>query len=442
MSIETWMERWRCKGAGIEKLDKLLKYSKTNLLPLAVMAGTWLAANLLVNPVGDFPLNDDFSYGRTVLNLHTLGKLQYDQWLSMTLLTQVLWGAGFCKLFSFSFTVLRISTLVLALGGLAAIYQLCRDLGQSPKIALLATLAVTFNPIFFSLSFTFMTDVPFFAFGAMSTLYYARALRSGKMKWVLWGSFFALAATFVRQQGLMFPLSFGVAWLFLGGLRPKSLAIAAWPLALHLLLFFAFSKWLETSQGLPDGYGDFGKLLRRLDWGIFQQMPLRVGAILAYTGGFLLPLVALLQPSVRFKFPTTFSEIAKLLFPVLAIIACAAVAWHKLPWGNMAYNFGIGPPLLKDGQYFLNTAPTLSDAAILLLKILAFTGAIGLFFVLKKYLPGKLHKADSQRSVMVFALTNMTIYLGFLMLDLHCFDRLFFPTAAVPAHLPFAKPTR
>lgn len=403
-----------------------------------VLTVSWLLAILLVHPIGDFPLNDDFSYGRTAFNLVTLGRLQYDQWLSMTLVTQVLWGAGFSKLFGATFTVLRLSTLVLGLGGLLATYQLVKEQGQRPITALLATLAVAFNPVFFSLSFTFMSDVPFFAFGAMSSLYYARALRSAKNKWVLWGTLFALAATFVRQQGLMLPLAFGLAWLFAVGLRPKTVAMAAWPLLLHLAMFFAFSKWLETSQGLPDGYGDFGKLMRRLDLGIFQQMPVRLGVIMAYTGAALLPLSVLYWhswwPSRPFFAKRNWPALLGLAF----VLACAMAAWPKLPWGNMVYNFGVGPPTLKDGQFYLNISPTLPVWAIALLKILGFAGAAALFFMLKKQMPQRLQKLGDKRPVTVFALANMGLYLGFLLLDLHCFDRYFFQF--LPFLLAFALP--
>lgn len=398
----------------------MLKKDTRHLILLAII---WIAAVFIVNPVGDFPLNDDFSYGRTVLNLLSLGQLKYDQWLSMTLVSQVLWGAAFCKVFGFSFTILRVSTLVLGFGGLSAIYLLCRELNQTARFSLLATLAFAFNPLFFNLSFCFMSDVPFFAFGAICTLYYVRALKSGAMKWVIWGTCFGLLSTFVRQQGLMFPVSFGVAWFFLKGIGPKNIAAGFWPLLLNLALFLLFSKWLETSQGLPDGYGDFGKLLHRLDWGIFKQMPLRIGVLLVYSGCFLLPIMLLFLPNTVFSLRKISWQTWLML---LVALAFEAFAWQKLPWGNMIYNLGVGPKVLKDGQFFMNIYPSLPQWSINLLKIAAFTAIIPLFFILKKQLPAKLRSQSGQRPIFVFALTNMALYIGFLLLDLHCFDRYFF----------------
>ncbi len=389
-----------------------------------LLAIIWITAILITNPLGDFPLNDDFSYGRTVLNLLSLGKLKYDQWLSMTLVTQVLWGAGFCKVFGFSFTILRISTLVLGFGGLAATYLLCREMNQTARFSLLATLAIAFNPLFFNLSFSFMSDVPFFAFGAMCTLNYVRALRTGAMKWVIWGTFFGILSTFVRQQGLMFPLSFGVAWLFWGGIKLKNIGEAFWPFVLHLVLFFVFSKWLEISQGAPDGYGDFGKLMRRLDLGVFRQMPQRIGIILVYTGCFLSPVTILFFTTKPFRFLTKMSWQTWLL--ITAILVFEAFAWQRIPWGNMIYNLGVGPKVLKDGQFFMNIHPNLPIWAINLFRTLAIAAILPLFFLLKKLVPANLSKGVAQRPTLVFALTNLALYIGFLLLDLHCFDRYFF----------------
>ncbi|MEK7255755.1 MAG: glycosyltransferase family 39 protein, partial [Bacteroidota bacterium] len=264
-------------------------------LPLLPLFAIWLGAVLLVNPFGDFPLNDDFSYGKSVRNLAVDDKFLLDKWLAQTLAAQVFWGAAFCKAFGFSFTVLRFSTLLLGFAGVAASYFLCRELGQGRRLALLFALTVAFNPLFFSLSFTFMTDVPFFTFSILSTLFFIKALRSnsalGTPNSVLfWGAFFALAATFVRQIGLMLPVAFAVTWLCLRGFRWKSFPLAMLPATVIFAAFFGYNHWLEQGQGLPPGYGNFTRLARTFDdTGIFSRILPRTGILLAYLGAFFLP---------------------------------------------------------------------------------------------------------------------------------------------------------
>ncbi|MBI5917244.1 MAG: glycosyltransferase family 39 protein [Bacteroidetes bacterium] len=401
---------------GIEKKDRAC---------LLILAAAWLLAALLVHPVGDFPLNDDFSYGRSVRNLVVDGQLRYDPWFSMTLLSQVLWGAGFCKIFGFSFTALRLSTLVLGWVGVVASYLLCRDAGQGRRTALVAALVVAFNPFFFSLSLTFMTDVPFFTFSILATLFFGKFFRNSAVKWLVAGTFFALAATFVRQLGLMLPLSFGVAWLFFAGLRPKTALTAAAPLALTLLLFLGYSNWLAASQGLPDGYGNFGRLFQRLgSGGFWEQVLPRTGILLTYLGGLLLPLTLLLVPAWRGRFLDKKNGAVALAL-VLTVVAFAA-AWYKLPWGNLLYNFGVGPKLLKDGFYFINVRPVAPEWLVNLLKVIGLAGAMLLVFLMVKNLPGKIYHPNPLRPIVVFAVCNLVLYTGFLFLDLHFFDRYFF----------------
>src|SRR5271157_3667611 len=80
---------------------------------LAMLVTIWGLVVLAIDPVGDFPLNDDWSYGLAVKYLVVDGHLRFTDWLSVPLITQVLWGALFTLPLGFSFTALRFSTLVL-----------------------------------------------------------------------------------------------------------------------------------------------------------------------------------------------------------------------------------------------------------------------------------------------------------------------------------------
>ena len=81
-------------------LDRLQKYP----FEYALIFLLWLIALLLVNPLGDFPLNDSWSYGKAVHNLVEDGEFRLGKFTGMPLLTQVLWGSLWCEIFGFSFT--------------------------------------------------------------------------------------------------------------------------------------------------------------------------------------------------------------------------------------------------------------------------------------------------------------------------------------------------
>jgi hypothetical protein len=183
----------------------------------AALAGIWIVMAVLIRPVGDFPLNDDWSYGKIVRTLVETGRLEYTPWVSMALLTQVLWAALFCLPFGFSHTALRFSTLTLGLAGILGTYCLLRECRLRRSTAFLGALTVAVNPVFFNLSATFMTDVPFFAFAVLSAWLLARALRRGSFPLAAGGIALACCATLIREVGMIIPFAFALAWAF--GLR-------------------------------------------------------------------------------------------------------------------------------------------------------------------------------------------------------------------------------
>jgi hypothetical protein len=61
---------------------------------------------------------------------------------------QILWGSLFCLPFGFSFTALRVSTWLLAVGGLCGLYLLLRELEVSRRDAILGTATLGVYPVF------------------------------------------------------------------------------------------------------------------------------------------------------------------------------------------------------------------------------------------------------------------------------------------------------
>src|SRR5205823_11305274 len=142
---------------------------------IGAILSAWIALVLLTNPSGQFPLNDDWSYSRVAQTLVDHGRLRFTAFTSMTLIAQVLWGALFCLPFGFSFLALRLSTLTLAAIGVVASYFLLREIRVNRHVALLGACILALNPFYFSLSVTFMTDVPFCAVSMLSLLFFVRA---------------------------------------------------------------------------------------------------------------------------------------------------------------------------------------------------------------------------------------------------------------------------
>ncbi|GAB4372840.1 MAG: glycosyltransferase family 39 protein [Elainellaceae cyanobacterium] len=204
---------------------------------------------LLVNPVGNFPLNDDWVYGRAAQsivvekNFNLLGGNT-----SANIITQAMWGAIFCLPFGFSFTALRISTLVLGLLGILATYALLREAKVIPGLALLGSCLVMFNPIYFGLSYTYMTDIPFFAAASWSIYFLIRGIRRSSRNDTLFGILLSYVALLVRQNGIFISFAFAFADIVQKKLSLKSLAQAFSPALLGLLIQFAYTKWLIVTH--------------------------------------------------------------------------------------------------------------------------------------------------------------------------------------------------
>ncbi|MCI5082860.1 MAG: hypothetical protein MRY78_14275, partial [Saprospiraceae bacterium] len=122
----------------------------------------WLLSIFVISPIGNFPLNDDWAYAHSVFQLVEHGRFVLDDWPAMTLLTHILWGSLWCTIFGFSFTVLRIAVLFQAWLGAYIFYRILLDqLQWSRSSASLGAAVLLFHPMYYLLSFSFMTDVPF-----------------------------------------------------------------------------------------------------------------------------------------------------------------------------------------------------------------------------------------------------------------------------------------
>jgi 4-amino-4-deoxy-L-arabinose transferase-like glycosyltransferase len=181
-------------------------------LPLILLL---LILILAISPSGEFPLNDDWIHAKTVEHLLATGQYKVHPYLNATLVAQSYWGALFCKIFGFSFTILRISTLILAFVNAWAVAKSGMVLGFSRNLALLCGGVVATSPLILQLSYSFMTDVPFFALSNLSGFFFLKALRQPKPQLVAWGSLTAAIAFLIRQFGILLPIAFAItiAWL-------------------------------------------------------------------------------------------------------------------------------------------------------------------------------------------------------------------------------------
>jgi hypothetical protein len=170
-------------------------------LPLLFSALAWGVLFVCLPPERqDFPLNDDWAFGRGALLFAQGEGIHYGGWASMPQLGQWLWACPFIWILGPSFFTLRVSTIILSWLGLWAFYDLMRQEGWTAGRAAFAVCVLAFHPLFFLLQGTFMTDVPALSLALASLALYVRAVRQERAFWLWTACLTAMLAAISRQN--------------------------------------------------------------------------------------------------------------------------------------------------------------------------------------------------------------------------------------------------
>lgn len=326
---------------------------RSDLVALLFLVMVWAIIVVAINPAGEFALNDDWVYALAVRSILDTGRFALPSPAAANVIAQAYWGALFCLPFGFSFTALRISTLVFGGIGVLALYLLLREFGAHRRIALLGALTMAVNPLYLGMAASFMTDVPFTSLVTVSLWLYVRGARREDAV-SLGGAFvLAFAAIFVRQFALVLPLAFGVAHIARKGTGRRALAIAVLPFVLGIALQLAYAHWLIATGRTPVIPAPLSNLLPRMP----LRFVLRAGnaalKILPYLGLCVAPFLAYLVLARRWwaqadgwRPSSSWRLVALLSVGLMA----ALVASRKIvpAFDNILTSTGLGPLTLRD----------------------------------------------------------------------------------------------
>ncbi len=392
-------------------------------VPFRDLTPLWILVVGLVNPVGDFPLNDDWAYGYTVRTWLETGTYRLSDWTAASLLPQAMWGTAFCAPFGFSFTALRFSTLVLGWIGALATYGVLRETGARRPIALLGALTLFVNPLYVAMAHSYNTDVPSLATAMAALYFFSRALRTASPASLAAGIALGVVTTLNRQSGIAVLVAFGAAWLVRHGLRLRHGLLATLPAAAALLLGTLYTRALEAGGPLPVLYGfQIRRLLGTLSSGIAHVLETyaRNGTTIAvYCGLFLLPFtIPLLPGAVRRLGPAARRVAVAAAGLALAAGALFVLRGNALPLaGNVLGSFGIGPQTIPGSETHLDAAGFRAAGRIwTLLTVLGVAGAAGLVAFLPAIVregTASLHTpARLRASLLTLHLTVLVLYTG------------------------------
>ncbi|MEO9190557.1 MAG: hypothetical protein ABI224_11255 [Acetobacteraceae bacterium] len=265
--------------------------------PAGLVAAALLCAAVIVNPIREFMSQDDgWAYARSVEHLLRTGEYRLDAWSAANMPVQIYLAAGLAKLVGYSFSLLRISTLLLLGAGLSALYTLLRRLSVPAWPAAVLTVGFLASPLVLMLSFTFMSDIQFMSWVLIALCLYSRGFETRSIGVLLLGSLAAACAIGTRQFGIALIAGAIASWVAVGPTRRPSFQSLAWALGLPL----AIAAW-QLRAGISEP--NFTQAVRLHEQADFIGLPLgvmvhemvwRLSTIFQYVGLSLLPVFPLL----------------------------------------------------------------------------------------------------------------------------------------------------
>jgi hypothetical protein len=185
----------------MKKIESFIKNRK--FFWSCILALLFVAQFLIINPIGNFALNDSWVHADTIKHLLETGEFRMIPWAGPTFYIPILYGFFVAKLFGFSFTLFRITTLVLSFLLLLVLYIFLLEVSKQPILSFLFSLVLWLSPIFYNLSFTFMTSIPALFCLLLSMFFYYKGFTQNEDKFLLLGSLISLAGFFIRQTNIL-----------------------------------------------------------------------------------------------------------------------------------------------------------------------------------------------------------------------------------------------
>ncbi len=186
-------------------------------IPALLCSFAVLVCELIARPYVTMGVVDDGPYILMARTLANTGHIAYNGWANPMLGWQLYIGAAFIKLFGFSFTAVRMSTLFVSMALVFGLQRTFVRAGISERNATLATVALALSPLYLMLSVVYMTDI-FGLFAIVTCLYGClRALESTTSNDTIFWLCFAVATNAV------FGTARQIAWLGVLVMVPSTL---------------------------------------------------------------------------------------------------------------------------------------------------------------------------------------------------------------------------
>lgn len=398
---------------------------KQKILPFLGFFLIYIICVIIISPTGEFPLCDDWAFYKGVKIFLETNKIVLIQ--AMSLVSQIFWGVLVSKLFGFSFSVLRISVLVLSFIGVSIFYLILRKYKIRRLEAFLFSLLLLFNPFYFNLSYSFMTDVPHLVCLLLAFFLFFKAKENSKNKkgylFITLGSLSASVALLIRQPAVM--LAIGMCIWFVIFDRED---LDFWKVLILCIPYFVmgvFYFWYIKIHGPTELYKWQQGALKGSIKEIFLCPGIgfkRMFGILNYPGLFLCPLFIAFSPYFLKEIKNRVNVIIPLFLAIFSLtiyqirnIGCAL----PLELSNL-HNFGLGivRGLVGEGSSHFSIDSYLFWSFI---NFISISGAVFIFYSIITSI--KNIWKDRHNPYLFFAFIIIIAFLLFLVIFPPWYDR-------------------
>lgn len=361
--------------------------SRINKYPVPFVILALLLVEFIINPIGEFPLNDDWAYSKTILNyLHT-NSIKLNDWQAVPLVPQLFLGILVTKTFGFSFTALRFISIVSLTITIVFFNKILSFFNFSAQKKLIALSLFAFNPLTISLCNTFLPDVFTLFLVVLATYYLIRILQEYTHLHYILFCLFAFLATLNRQTSIVLPIAFAILYIIKKTISVKTTVMAVLPTAVCIGSLIGFPILCKHLGTLPLNYQlQLPHIVNSIIHPSLNTIKSTIYYLVTSTlllGLFMLPLtlanykehLITLKESILFK---------TILFIYIVIICIKLFIFHNyLPFvGNMFYPYGVGPIIMTgiETQYILpvSTIAKILWALLNILGALSFSCVINL----------------------------------------------------------------
>ncbi|WP_353071743.1 glycosyltransferase family 39 protein [Tunturiibacter gelidoferens] len=239
------------------------------------LCGLFLVLAIVVShPVAEMGLDDDWSYIWSARVLADTGHVVYNGWSAAMLGWQLYLGALFFKIFGFSFFIARVSVLVVAVATIMLAQRLLVRLGVNEWNATVGALMIALSPVFLSVAFSFMSDVPGFFCIVLCFYSCARAIQASTTRkaigWLVFAALSNAVGGTVRQLAWLGALVMvpSVAWHLRRRAGIPIVAAALWLISVGMIgwsmYWFRHQPYSLTDALVHIPHGRVGGVLKNI----------------------------------------------------------------------------------------------------------------------------------------------------------------------------------